>query len=112
MLTKSSRLSLIRARHAALVGVSISSLLPVSKAEIRESVRSEVAPELIALDRAEIKEDDGTFASQLPFESIPKVRGEDEGGILLSAKEKRRLVFEVDAFRAESRRPFALMLVG
>ena len=116
MLTKESRLSFIRSRHAALFGVAISGLLPVSRAEIRETVLETVA------DSAEKRAEKGrendeetekfAFTSNLQFDAIPRYSGESEENILLSRSEKQRLTREMDFFRADSRRSFALVLVS
>lgn len=117
---KSTRLALIRSRFVSLFGApSISELsadnavpvLQTSKAEIRESVSSEVASELVAVERAELREDEGEFSSSLSFERA-SIKTEDESRILLSTNEKRRLSIDLDAYRAASRQCVALVLVA
>ncbi len=90
-MTKSSRLSLIRSRYLALFGAAISGLLPVTATEVATEARA-IAKHRVsdtALDESEME-----VPSQLTFdrENAP----DKDSEILLSAKEKRQLVRDMD----------------
>lgn len=109
-MNKTDRLSFLRSRHAALFGVAISGLLSVSKAEIRETAQETVSAIALQNDDSTQDAEEQGFTSSLPFDSTPKVRDESEENLLLTNKEKRKLVADMDLYHAQKIRPFALAI--
>ena len=101
MISKESRLALIKSRFAVLCSVAIPGLLPVSRSEIRETAQETVCA-ISAQNNDNILDDElNGVKSSLPFETvkISSLRGESESGILLSREEKQSLASDLQFYR-------------
>lgn len=107
-MNKSTRLSLLRTRYAALFGVAISGLMPVSAVEVASEARA-IAKHRVSDSAIDENGEGEAVASQLSFDPEPKADKDSE--ILLDASEKRRLNLEVDGFRWSAGKRRGLWLV-
>ena len=101
MLSKESRLAYLKTRHAALFGVAISGLLPVSRSEIRETAQETVSAVASQNNDNILDEELDGVKSVLPFEQvkISSLKGESEESLLLTRKEKAQLANDLRVFR-------------
>ncbi len=106
MMTKTDRLSFIRSRHAALFGVALTSLLPVSRAEIKD-----IAAQVVAATRDDESIIDEHVQGMSPsiIEEKVSAHAERETDILLSHKERAQLAREIaEMHAAQGVVPFVL----
>lgn len=95
-MNKTDRLALLKNRHAALFGVALVGLLPVSRNEIRGEARATKARVAVAMDDSTSTGDENSLSSQLQFDA-PTVRAERESDVLLSDEERAQLAREMPA---------------